>query len=40
MEAVVGLDVPNYALAEYPAPENHPVAECPMCRQGEPVTTF
>jgi orotate phosphoribosyltransferase len=39
-EAVVGLDVPNHALAEYDAPENHPVAECPMCRAGEPITTF
>jgi orotate phosphoribosyltransferase len=40
MEAVEGLDVPNYALAEYEAPENHPAAECPMCRAGEPITTF
>ena len=32
--------VPNYALAEYPAPENYPAAECPMCKAGEPVTTF
>jgi len=40
MEAVVDLGVPNYALAEYPAPENYPAAECPMCKAGEPVTTF
>ena len=40
MEAVVDPGVPNYALVEYPAPENYPVAECPMCRAGEPVTTF
>lgn len=40
MESVVDLGVPNYPLAEYPAPENHPVAQCPMCRKGEAVTTF
>lgn len=40
MEAVVRLDVPNYALAEYQAPENYAAAECPMCKAGEPVTTF
>ena len=34
------LGVPNYALADYPAPENYPAAECPMCRAGEPITTF
>ena len=40
MEAIVDLDVPNYALAEYEAPENYAAAECPMCRAGEPITTF
>jgi orotate phosphoribosyltransferase len=40
MEAVVDLGVPNFALAEYPAPENYAAAECPMCRTGEPITTF
>ena len=40
MESVVDLGVPNYPLAEYPAPENHPVAQCPMCRKGEAITTF
>jgi len=40
MESVVDLGVQNYPLAEYPAPENHPVAQCPMCRKGEAVTTF
>jgi orotate phosphoribosyltransferase len=40
MEAVVDLGVPNFALVEYPAPENYPVAECPMCKAGEPITTF
>lgn len=40
LEAIVDLNVPNYALAEYEAPENYPVAECPMCRAGEPITSF
>jgi hypothetical protein len=40
MEAIVDLGVPNYALAEYAAPENHPADECPMCRDGMPITTF
>jgi orotate phosphoribosyltransferase len=40
MEAIVDLGLPNYALAEYPAPENYPAAECPMCKAGVPVTSF
>ena len=40
LEAVATLDVPNYSLVEYEAPENYAAAECPMCRAGEPVTTF
>lgn len=40
MEAVVDIGVPNFSLADYPASENYPVAECPMCRAGEPITTF
>jgi orotate phosphoribosyltransferase len=40
MEAMVDAGVPNYALAEYKAPENFPAAECPMCRAGEAVTSF
>ena len=39
-EAVVTLDVPNIPLVDYPAPENHPVAECPLCREGVAVTEF
>jgi len=39
-EAVVTLDAPNIALVDYPAPENHPAAECPLCRQGLAITTF
>jgi orotate phosphoribosyltransferase len=40
MEAVAQLDVPNIALAEYKAPDNYRVAECPLCRSGVPVATF
>ena len=34
------LGVPNFALAEYQAPENYAAAECPMCKAGEPITSF
>jgi orotate phosphoribosyltransferase len=40
LEAIVDIGVPNIALAEYRAPENYPVADCPMCRAAEPVTRF
>jgi orotate phosphoribosyltransferase len=40
LEAIVELGVPNVALAEYPAPENYPSGDCPMCRAGEPITAF
>jgi orotate phosphoribosyltransferase len=40
LEPIVTLDAPNYALAEYPAPQNYQVAECPMCKAREPITTF
>jgi orotate phosphoribosyltransferase len=40
LEAVADAGVPNFALAEYPAPENYPAATCPMCVAGEPITTF
>ena len=40
LEALVDLGVPNIALAEYPAPENYPAADCPLCRKGIPVATF
>jgi len=40
LEAIVDAGVPNVALAEYKAPENFPVAECPMCKAGEPVSAF
>ena len=40
LEATVDCGVPNLALAEYPAPENYPVAACPLCKAGTPVTAF
>ncbi|HEX5473525.1 MAG TPA: hypothetical protein VFX12_02590 [Vicinamibacterales bacterium] len=40
LEAMADIGVPNYPLAEYPAPENYPAETCPMCEAGEPVTTF
>ena len=40
LEAIVDLGVPNYALAEYAAPENYSADGCPLCRQGVPITTF
>jgi orotate phosphoribosyltransferase len=40
MEAITDAGVPNYALAEYKAPENFAVADCPMCKAGEAITSF
>jgi orotate phosphoribosyltransferase len=40
MEALVDLGVPNFALAEYKAPDNYPAADCPQCQAGVPVTSF
>ena len=40
MEPIVTLDVANFPLAEYKAPENYPADECPLCRAGVPFTTF
>jgi orotate phosphoribosyltransferase len=40
MEAVADAGVPNYALAEYRAPENYRAEDCAMCRAGQPVTEF
>jgi len=40
LEAVVELGVPNFVLLEYPAPENYAASECPLCRAGEPITSF
>jgi orotate phosphoribosyltransferase len=40
LEAVVELNVPNYALAEYRAPENYVSTECPLCLANVPITSF
>ena len=40
MEAIVELGIPNFALAEYKAPENYLVASCPMCKARQPITSF
>ena len=38
LESVVDLGVPNIALIDYQAPENFPVAQCPLCQDGTPIT--
>ena len=40
MESIVEIDVPNYPLAEYKAPENYEVASCPLCTSGVPISSF
>lgn len=40
LEAVIDTGVPNFALAEYKAPDNHPESTCPLCKAGVPVTRF
>ncbi len=40
LEAIVDVGVPNFALTEYKAPDNHPVGNCPLCQSGVPVTRF
>jgi orotate phosphoribosyltransferase len=40
LEAIADAGVPNFTLAEYRAPANHSSAECPMCRDGVPITSF
>lgn len=40
LEALADLGVPNFALAEYKAPDNHLVADCPMCKAGTAITRF
>jgi len=40
LEAIVDLGVPNIAVAEYRAPDNYPVAACPLCRGGQAISTF
>jgi orotate phosphoribosyltransferase len=40
LEAMIEAGAPNFALAEYKAPENYAAGECPLCRSGVPVATF
>ena len=40
LEAMIDAGAPNVALAEYKAPENYQVSNCPLCKAGVPVTTF
>jgi orotate phosphoribosyltransferase len=40
LEAVKDSGVPNISLAEYKAPENYRVGECPLCEAGVPITRF
>jgi orotate phosphoribosyltransferase len=40
LEAIGDLGIPNIALAEYKAPENYKAAECPLCKDGVPITRF
>lgn len=40
LEAITDAGVPNFALAEYAAPENFAAASCPLCQAGVPVTSF
>jgi orotate phosphoribosyltransferase len=40
LEAVTDLGVPNFALAEYKAPENVKASACPLCAAKVPITRF
>ena len=40
LKATRDAGVPNIALADYKAPENYPAADCPLCRDGLPITRF
>ena len=39
-EAVIDAGVPNFALADYKAPPNYRVEECPMCKAGLSIARF
>ena len=39
-EAVIDLGVPNVALVEYKAQDNYRSDNCPLCRDGVPITRF
>jgi orotate phosphoribosyltransferase len=40
LEAIGDIGVPNIALAEYRAPDNYRAGECPLCKDGTPITRF
>jgi orotate phosphoribosyltransferase len=40
LESQHDLAVPNFALAEYKAPENFNAADCPLCEAKVPITRF
>jgi orotate phosphoribosyltransferase len=40
LEAVTKLDIPNFALAEFAAPDNFKAEDCPLCRAGAPINSF
>jgi hypothetical protein len=40
MESIVDAGAPNFALAEYRAPENYPASDCPLCKAGQPIARF
>jgi orotate phosphoribosyltransferase len=40
LESQTDLGVPNFALAEYKAPENFNAADCPLCEAKVPITRF
>ena len=40
MESMTDAGAPNFALAEYKAPENYKADACPLCKSGVPITRF
>jgi orotate phosphoribosyltransferase len=40
LESTAEIGVPNFALAEYKAPENYKAASCPLCAKKIPITRF
>jgi orotate phosphoribosyltransferase len=40
LESIVEIGAPNFALAEYKAPENFTAAACPLCAANVPITRF
>ena len=40
LEAIARIDAPNFALAEFKAPENDKAAHCQLCAARVPITRF